>query len=231
MKTLMTINVFLNVLFMNIPAHAKEFNLKWSEVRFFLSDTTFANKDENLGALMQAEQIEELKKVTGFGLEVDAELSSWFKAGTKIKGVFNGSNKKEAPFPATEYLSVQQYSAGLTGRVMLVNKENFFFDVFGELGLSNNTVELRTTMGNAKWDKNSHFYQRAGASTGFGGSSFKMFVEGGYENFKLDNLKHEGAIGQNINEIDLSGPYVSVGLIISGLPSWIKPGGLSIGGK
>lgn len=230
MRTLMILNVFLNVLFLTIPAHAKEINLKWSEVRFFLSDTTFANKDENLGALMQADQIEELKTVTGFGLEVDAELSSWFKAGTKIKGVFDGSNKKEAPFPATEYLSVQQYAAGLTGRVMLVNKEKFFFDVFGELGLSNNTVELRTTAGNAKWDKDMHFYQRAGASMGIGGSAFKMFVEGGYENFKLDHLKYEGTTGQNIDEIDLSGSYVSVGLIVSGLPSWIKPS-LSIGGK
>lgn len=227
----MILNAFLNALFLTVPARAKDYNLKWSEVRFFLSDTTFANRDENLGALMQVDQIEELKKVTGFGLEVDAEVSSWFKAGTKIKGVFNGSNKKEAPFPATEYLAVQQYSAGLTGRVMLVNKENFFFDVFGELGLSNNTVELKTTAGNAKWDKNSHFYQRAGASTGFGGSSFKVFVEGGYESFKLDNLNYEGTIGQNIDEIDLSGSYVSVGLIISGLPSWIKPSGLSIGGK
>ncbi|MCM2353789.1 MAG: hypothetical protein NDI63_09250 [Pseudobdellovibrio sp.] len=231
MRTLMTINIFLNVLFMNIPAHAKDFNLKWSEVRFFLSETTFANKDENLGALMQADQIEELNKVTGFGLEANAALSSWFKAGTKIKGVFNAANKKEAPFPATEYLAVQQYSAGLTGRLMLANKKNFNLDLFGELGLSNNTVELQTTGGKAKWDKNSHFYQRAGASVAAGGESFKVFVEGGYENFKLDNLKYEGTIGQNINEIDLSGSYVSVGLIISGLPSWIKPGGLSTGGN
>ncbi|AZZ35295.1 hypothetical protein CIK05_00240 [Bdellovibrio sp. qaytius] len=230
MRTMMILNIFLNIIFLNIPVYAKDLNLKWSEIRFFLSDTKFANKDENLGALMMPDQIEEMKGITGFGLEVDAELNSWFKAGTKVKGVFNGSNKKEAAFPATEYISVQQYSAGLTGRVMLVNKDNIFLDMFGELGLSNNSVELKTSGGTAKWEKNSHFYQRAGASMGLGGSLLKMYVEGGYENFKMKNPNYEGTIGQNINEIDLSGSYVSVGLVISGIPSWIKPGGLSIGG-
>lgn len=227
MKTLI---ITLMILLITVTANAKEFSLDWSEVRFFLTETSFANKDENVNALLQPDQIEELNKVTGFGLEVDAQVLSWFKAGTKIKGVFNGSNKKEAAFPATEYFAIQQYSAGLTGRIGLVNKEKFFLDVFGELGLSNNTIELKATAGTAKWEQNSYFYQRAGSSLGFGGSGFKMYVEGGYENFKLDNLKHQGSVGQNITEMDLSGPYVGVGLIISGLPSWIKPGGLSIGG-
>lgn len=231
MRILMTLNIFLNVLFLNIPAYAKEYSLKWSEIRFFLSETTFAHEDENLNSLLQADQIEKLNKVTGFGLEVDAEVTPWFKAGTKIKGIFAGSNKKEAAFPATEYLSIQQYSAGLTGRLVVVNKENFFFDVFGELGLSNNTIELKSSFGTAKWDKNAHFYQRAGGSLGFGSSAVKMYVEGGYENFKLEKLNYEGTIGQNADSIDLSGSYVAVGLIVSGIPSWIKPGGLSVGGK
>lgn len=231
MRTLMILNIFFNVLLLDIPAYAKEYGLNWSEVRFFITNTTFTHRDEDMDSVLQADQIEPLKKVSGFGLEADAEITSWFKAGTKIKGVFNAANKKEAPMPATEYLAIQQYSAGLTGRLMLINKDNLFLDLFGELGLSNNTIELKSSFGDAKWEKDSHFYQRAGASMGFGSSGFKMYVEGGYENFKIDKLNHQGTFGQNIDTIDLSGNYVAVGLVISGLPSWIKPGGVTIGGK
>lgn len=210
-------------------AKAKDYSLKWSELRVFASETQFANQSEELNTLLAADGIEKLDKVVGFGLEANADVTSWFKAGTKFKGIFAGSNKNEAQLPATEYIQIQQYSAGLIGRIGLINKQNFLLDVFAEAGLSNNTIEIKSSLGTAKWDKKSHFYQRAGASLAAGGSGFKFYVEGGYENFKLDNLEHTGSFGQSTSSIDLSGPFVGVGLIFSGIPSWIKPGGVSVG--
>lgn len=230
MKTLIFLMLTLVslVLFPDL-AKAKEYSLKWSELRVFASETRFNNQPEELNAMLAADGIEKLDTAVGFGLEANAQVNSWFKAGTKFKGIFAGSNKKEAQFPATEYIQIQQYSAGLIGRVGLINKQNILFDIFAEAGLSNNTIEIKSSFGSSKWDKKSHFYQRAGASLATGSSSLKFYVEGGFENFKLDNLEHTGTFGQNTSSIDLSGPFVGVGLIISGIPSWIKPGGVSVG--
>ena len=221
--------VLAAALFINTEASAKEIDVKWSDHRLFFNESTIANKSPQLEALMQPDGIPPKSKLVGFGIEAVAELNSWFKFGTKAKGIFQGSNKEEAPFPATEYLSIEQYQAGLTGRVNLLNKENVMWDLNIELGLSNNTVKLVTTGGTGEWNKNSHFYQRAGTSLGFGGKDMKIFVEGGYENVKLDGLEHTGTIGSNIKEIDFSGTYVGVGLLIAGIPDWIKPGGITVG--
>ncbi len=206
---------------------AKDLNFDWSEIRFFLNQTQFVNTSSELKAIMQADQIEEFNQAIGFGLEATAQLVPWFKIGTKFKGIFSGSNKAESAPPAQYYLSYQQYSVGFTGRINLVSKDLFLLDLFGELGLSNNSIEIATSSGKASWKQDAHFYQRAGMSAGVGSAAMKFYVEGGYEMFKLDNLSHSGVIGSNISGLDFSGPYMGVGLIISGVPSWIKPSGAS----
>lgn len=210
-------------------AQAKDLDLKWSELRIFADQTNFSQFPSDLNDLAKMNGIDELHSVVGFGLEANAELKEWFKLGTKFKGVFAGSNKKEASASSTDYLSVQQYSAGLTGRVNLLKSDSFLIDSFVELGLSNNTIEIHTAAGQGKWEENSHFYQRAGLTAAFGGPSFKFFAEGGYEVFKLDHLDYQGTVGSQIQTIDLSGTFVGVGMIISGIPSWIKPGSISSG--
>lgn len=208
-------------------ALAKDIDFKWSEIRLFISETSLASSPSDLNALTVADGVPELKKLTGFGLEATAELSSLLKVGTKFKGIFSGTNKEEGVTPSTAYLSVQQYSAGLTGRLAVANTPNVLFELFAELGLSNNTIEVRSTAGNATWTKDSHFYQRGGLAAGFGSKDFKFYAEGGYENFNLDGVSYEGTVGSTIKSIDLSGAYVGLGLIISGVPDWIKPKGIS----
>ncbi|MBY0452519.1 MAG: hypothetical protein K2P92_05740 [Bdellovibrionaceae bacterium] len=221
---------FVFLILMRAPlTHAKDLDLKWSELRVFADQTTFSQFPSDLNDLAKLNGIDELHSVVGFGLEANAELKEWFKLGTKFKGVFSGSNKKEASSSTTDYLSVQQYSAGLTGRINLLKSDSLLIDTFVELGLSNNTIEIHTSVGQGKWEKNSHFYQRAGLTAAFGGPSFKFFAEGGYEVFKLDNPEYQGTIGSQIQTIDLSGTFVGVGMIISGIPSWIKPGSVSSG--
>ena len=54
-------------------------------------------------------------------------------------------------------------------------------------------------------------------------------VEAGQEWNKLTDLKFEGTLANNVTEVDFSGPYISAGLIFSGIPSWITPGGITFG--
>jgi hypothetical protein len=146
---------------------------------------------------------------------------------TRFKGIFNSVYP---PGSTASYIQLSQYSAGLLGRVPLVDSNTVLVDIFAELGASNNKIEVKTSAsGSAEFTKDSVFFQRVGASLGLGWSSFKIFAEAGQEFHKIDNLNKSGSLVAAVSSVDLSGPYVSVGLVISGMPSWIKPGGISTG--
>lgn len=209
------------------PAQAVDVDFKWSEIRFFISNNNFSDDNTALNSLTTADNVEKLKSLAGFGLEVDARLKPWLKVGTRIKGIFNAV---KAPEPAQAYTQLSQYTAGLLARIPIVDNSSVLFDVFTEVGLANTTLEVKTTSsGTGEFSKEGGVFGRAGASVGFGWESGKIFVEGGQEWNKLDGLSFKGNLVNNVSSVDLSGTYVSVGVIISGIPSWIKPGGISSG--
>lgn len=204
---------------------AKDMNLdiKWSDVRFFVSDTTLANSSSQLQTLAQADGIPDLTKLTGFGLEIIGQLAPRIKIGAKFRGVLFGTNKKDASSTPTSYYQVQQYTAGPTLRGLIIDSDSFFWDLYAEVGTANNTVQLSTALGKGEWSKSGDIYTRAGSALGIGSQSVKLLIEAGYESIKMNSAEYQGTVGSQIKEIDLSGPYVAVGLSISGLPSWIKP--------
>jgi hypothetical protein len=202
----------------------KTLDMDWSEARFFASDLQFANKSPEIKALLATDQVPELNSAFGFGIEVNAKWKSGLKVGTRIKGIFTGSNKKDAPLPASAYYSIQQYTASLNLRWPFVNQDTYFADIFAELGLGNNTVSVKTSAGTGEWKKDAHFMQRAGLSLGGGSKDIKFYVEGGFEWNKINNPDFQGTLPDPQVGIDLSGSYGALGLVISGLPSWIKVG-------
>lgn len=211
--------------FLVTQAQAKDINLdiKWSDVRFFVSDTTLANPSSQLQTLAQADGIPDLTKLTGFGLEIIGQLAPRIKIGAKFRGVLFGTNKKDASAIPTSYYQVQQYTAGPTVRGLIIDTDSFFWDLYAEVGTANNTVQLSTALGKGEWSKSGDIYTRAGSALGIGGQSAKLLIEAGYESIKMSGAEYQGTVGSQVKEIDLSGPYVAVGLSISGLPSWIKP--------
>ena len=200
-----------------------DLNIKWSDVRLFAGTTTLANPSTQLKTLAQADGIPDLTKLTGFGLEIIGQVASRFKVGAKFKGILYGTNKEDTKNFPTDYYQVQQYTAGITGRLMIVDNDSVFWDMFAEVGTANNTVQLSTVAGKGEWSKSGDGYGRAGTAIGIGGALNKIFIEAGYESIKMSGAQYTGTVGSTIKDIDLSGPYVMAGLTISGLPSWIKP--------
>lgn len=217
--------LFLNLI--SFKAQAADIDFKWSELRLFLSNNSYTDDNSSLNNLGTTDNIEKMKSFAGFGLEADAKLNSWFKVGTRFKGIFNSVYP---PGSTASYIQLSQYSAGLLGRVPLVDSNTVLVDIFAELGASNNKIEVKTSAsGSAEFTKDSVFFQRVGASVGLGWPSFKIFAEAGQEFHKIESLNKSGSLVNTVNSVDLSGPYISAGLIISGMPSWIKPGGISTG--
>lgn len=208
-------------------------DLKWSEVRFFISDNYYAKEQTELDSLTAVDNIEKLKKFTGFGIEIDAQYKSWVKLGSRFRFIGNSIYPVGSTSSSTSYLQLIQYTAGIVARVPIAENKNVSFDILAELGLSNSKIDILTTgSGKGTFKKDAGFFQRAGVSLGLGWESFKFYVEGGYEGHNIDGMSFEGTLTNNISKVDLSGTYTMVGVIINDLPDWIKPGKLfTVGGQ
>lgn len=204
--------------------------MKWSELRVFLTSNGFAKEPTQLNNMSAPDNVEKLKDLTGIGLEADARVKPWLKVGTRIKGIWNAANQPNPPSPAVAYVQVQQYSAGIVGRVPVVEKDGANLDVFAEIGLANTSIDVQTvSSGKGSWTNNAGPYGRAGVSVGLGWPTFKFFFEAGQEWNNLDKLSYTGTMTNNLSSVDFSGLYSAVGVIIYGIPSWIKPGGITVG--
>ena len=211
----------------SMSAHADD-GLKWSELRVYLSSNSFSSAPTALNNLTAADNVKKLSDLTGMGLEADAQVKPWLKVGTKFRGIWNAVNQPNPPSPATAYIQITQYSAGLLARGTILEKDWIQADLFAELGLANTKIDVLTSVsGKGTFTKDSGLYQRAGISVGLGSPTFKFFVEAGQEWNNLSSVSFTGTLVNNISSVDFTGPYYAAGLIIYGIPSWIKPGGIT----
>lgn len=230
-KTYKALFFLIIVQLFNITALADD-GIKWSELRIFLSSNTFSSPPTALNNLTATDNVQKLNDLTGVGLEAVGKFKPWLKVGTRIRGIWNSVYPSNPPSPATAYLSVSQYGGGVVARIPIIEKEWMQFDAFAELGLANTKIDIQTIgSGRGTFTNNSGFYQRAGASVGVGFPSAKLYFEAGQEFNNLNSMSFEGTLSNNVSSVDFTGPYYAIGIIISGMPSWIKPGFISVGGK
>ncbi|MCC2677935.1 MAG: hypothetical protein K0R29_511 [Pseudobdellovibrio sp.] len=184
-----------------------------------------------LNNLTAPDGVDRLDTLYGIGLEADGRWK-WLKLGTRFKGILMSKDAPNSPTPPTAYLTVGQYSGAAIARLPFIERDSVNFDLLFELGAANTSIDVRTN-GSGKSDIKCEacVFGRIGASINLGWPSFKFSFEGGQEFNNLTNLKATGdlAAANNISSIDLSGPYFAVGFIIYGIPSWIKPGGITVG--
>ena len=227
MKTTQITGLFIFL----VALHTSADDIKFSELRVFLSNNSFANTQTSLNNQTAPDNVEKFSQLTGVGLEADARVRPWLKVGSRIKGVWNSVYPPNPPSPATSYLQISQYSAGLLARVSIAEKEWLQADIFAELGLANTKIDIQTiSAGKGTYTKDSGLYQRAGISVGMGSPALKIYAEAGQEFNNLGTPSYAGTLTvNNVTNVVLSGPYYAVGIIISGLPSWIKPGTVTVG--
>jgi hypothetical protein len=203
---------------------------KWSELRVFLMTNTLSDKPAALNNITAPDNVDPLDTLYGIGLEADARWK-WIKIGSRIKGVLMSKDAPNPPSPATAYFTIGQYSGGVLARIPLVENDTINFDVLAEVGAAKTSIEVATnSSGKGEFKCDACVYERVGASLNIGWPSFKFSIEGGQEFNKLSSLDYSGTLtSHNVDSVDLSGPYVAVGVVIYGIPGWIKPGGITVG--
>ena len=224
-----TKNYIVLLLFcLSITAKADD-GLKWSELRVLINTNTLATAPTALNNLTAPDNVPALDTLHSIGIEADAKYK-WIKVGTQLRGTLFSLTPPNAALGGNSSLTVQQYAGGVLARIPIIDKDMLQFDVFAELGIANTKIDVQTSSsGKGTFTKDSGFYQRAGASLGLGWATFKFYVEAGQEWNNLNDLSFQGTIANNIKSVDFTGPYYALGIIIYGMPSWIKPGGITVG--
>ena len=198
-------------------------DVQWSEFRLFHATNKLSTAPASLNALTAPDNTPALDTLPSIGIEVDGRYK-WIKFGVKFGYTNTSAEPANSPFPATAYLKVSQLTAGLVGRVPIIDQPSLIFDAFAELGAADTEFTVQTiSSGKAVLKKDKNFYQRAGVSAGVGNPSIKLYVEAGQEWNKVDDLSASGTMTTTVTGVDLSGTFYAIGLIITDVPEWMKP--------
>ena len=203
---------------------------KPNQFRIYAGQNSF-NPDQ-LNAALSTAGIASLKSATLFGGEYTYLPLSILNVGARVQVKYSKASEIASPSanPLNPYYaSFQQYEGFLITRVDVVKTNSFKFDLVGGAGLSSIKVDVRTATAEGTFSRSSdtspYFASLAGASVGFGFGNLYLFVEGGQEWNSASNLNRSGTTSAAVNGIDVSGPYVFGGIILNGVPSFIKLNG------
>jgi len=121
---------------------------------------------------------------------------------------------------------IQQDSVYGVLRIPFVRTPIIRADVVGAVGGANTTFKIKTASQDGQLIKKSDPFgsvvMNYGGSLAVGFSGVYLVVEAGVETNKMDGFKREGTINNNVDKIDISGPYVTVGLMFDGVTATKK---------
>jgi hypothetical protein len=192
-----------------------------AQARLFMTETK-ANP-QSLNQEMTAQGLKEFGSVSKFGVEITYPLAKYLEVGINYS---KRSIEKDETIsdPNTEYhANLTQDVALLVARVPFFKTEIVRLDVFAGIGGSNTglTVKTATQDGELSRKESNDWFASVtssyGASVAVGYKKFFFYIEGGFESNKVDSFKRDGNINSNIQSMDLSGGYATVGILFDGI--------------
>lgn len=196
------------------------------QARFFAGETTF--KENSLTDTFSAENMSAEAKHSKLGLEALYTLFGSSGGGIRFE---KKSTLRHSEADIFKTISANQYALSLIARLAILDTPNIRLDLFGTYGTSYtkltfnsdnfNGTMINGTEGIYTLDGTSASPYSYGASLGLGAKGYYIYVESGIERNIIKKFKSTGTVPNAITQLDLSGPYVLLGLIIDGFP-WKK---------
>ena len=215
--------VFLVILGFAKAGFADEFP---AQARLFIGSTNV--NPTNLNQEMTAQGLKEFTTAGKLGVEITYPLKSWVNVGMR----YNMRNFFQDETNSTDVTnfegSIKQDEVILLARLPVYKSEYVKVDVFAGVGGSNTTFKLRTLTQDGELSRkeaNDWFAavtSAAGVSAAVGYQNYFFVIEAGIESNKVDSFKRTGTINNNIQNIDLSGSYVTVGVLFDGIKATSK---------
>jgi hypothetical protein len=189
-----------------------------AKIRVFAASTT-ANPKE-LNDDLAAQNMKDLKSLTKHGVDLSHQINSRWDLGLRYERT--GQRSLEiTPTPGQNHQAtlIQEAIYGVA-RVNFTKHDNFRADAFVGAGAASTKLNVVSPSqdGYLFTDGYKNFVAKTGASVGVGLTEVFLFLEGGYDfNSVSSGLDRDGNMNGNVGTLDLSGPYVSVGILFEGI--------------
>lgn len=193
---------------------------RMGQARLFLGSTQVSPSE--LNTEMTAQGIKNVNLNNQFGVEITFPIKNYFNAGLRYSRRII-SQDEETNGSNTDYLlSINQDVMAGVIRVPLMKNEYTVLDVVVGVGGSNTDYSIKTATQDGSLTKKSTpfatMYSTAGVSFGVGKGKYFFVIEAGYDSQKVDGFERSGNINNNVNSIDLSGAYLTIGFMFDGIP-------------
>ncbi len=190
------------------------------KARLFVGAISADPKDVNTELTAQA--LEKIDNVYQIGAEATYSVSKFLDTGLRYTKRYADSGENPAN-PATDYKATLNSDTvyGIV-RIPFINGDFVRMDIFGGAGPTKTSLKMKTAGVDGELTKSASLAYAYGASVAFGYKKFFFVIEGGYEANKIESLSKSGTINGNISTIDLTGPYLSVGILFDSMASKAK---------
>lgn len=182
---------------------------------------------EDLNTELSAEGLKTVKAFPYWGAEAVFTPLRFLHFGIRYQRR-SIDREEETGGAATFYAAqLRQDSVMGTLRIPVIKTALIRADAFAGYGGANTTLKLTTATQDGELSRkdDSGWFKSTvsayGASVAIGWRAVYLVVEAGVETNKVDEFKRTGTVNNNIQEIDLSGSFVTVGLLFDGA-TWKK---------
>ena len=172
---------------------------------------------------LEAQTLKQIEAITQYGVEVTYPLAKVLDVGLRFTHRIILRDELLTTATTDYQAQLNQDSAMFVARIPFVKTKIMRMDAFAGLGGSNTSLKIKTAGQDGEVHrKESGDWVAApvaayGASVALGYKMFYLVIEGGMETNKVTNLKRTGNVNTNIEAIDLSGSYFTVGLMFDGI--------------
>lgn len=193
---------------------------KDTQGRLFAGGTSVS--PANVNEEVRANGLKKISATLLVGLEATYPIAPSLDLGLRyIKNQVDRDEDPSDPLSSDKIYISQDLLMGIA-RVPLVKSNFFRFDIFGGWGAAMSST-LKLEAGTQKGELSKRPFESMisayGASVSIGYKSFFLFVEAGGMSNSVGGFQKTGTMNDNIQRMDLSGPYALVGVNFTGMPS------------
>lgn len=209
--------LILVTLFQMQSAYAKEFL-----ARARIYGGTLSSSLQDVNTELKAQNLSQFDGVLRVGFEAAIPFWRIFSAGMGYVERYTSVGDLNSQTTPTNFAELRQRSVLFIARLPIINSKNIIVEAFSGVGLANTTLRMKTATVDGEFTRirpEGQFatsYSTYGAAIALGARGFYVVFEAGNEKNKLDRLQRSGTVNGNIDEIDLSGNYYSIGLLFDG---------------
>jgi hypothetical protein len=182
----------------------------------------------NLNESIEPQGLKKMELMNQFGLEITYPVNPYINIGVRYTKRTQTSVETNDD-PNTDYSAkLDQDSLLLMARAPFLKTDIFRMDAFVGAGGSNTTLKIQTAGQNGELTQSAGEgwaaspYGAAGVAASVGYKWIFFTVEAGVEYNKMTDLKRTGSVSSSIDTVDLSGGYLTIGLMMDGIPGSYK---------